>query len=247
MWNPDQYGRFKTERKQPFTDLLGLVERRPSMRIVDLGCGTGELTRELHEELGAEETLGIDNSETMLLKTKSFGGEMLRFEEGDIAAFVTDRPYDLVFSNAALQWVPDHESLLHRLTSVLAQHGQLAVQMPANDQHPSHVIAAEVAAEFGAAPRANHVLLPQRYAEILHHLGYQRQLVRMQVYGHLLESSAAVVEWVKGTLLTDYEQKIGPGRYGEFLAEYTRRLVAALPRTRPYFYTYNRILFWASF
>ena len=152
-WNPSQYERFKAERKQPFLDLLSLVEHRPRMRVVDLGCGTGELTRELHETLGAEETVGIDNSETMLLKSGGFGGETLHFERGDIEAFVTDRPYDLIFSNAALHWVEDHESLFARLTSFLAPHGQLAVQMPANETHASHQTAVDVARELGIEPR----------------------------------------------------------------------------------------------
>src|SRR6202171_3298896 len=107
MWSPEQYERFKDERSLSFWDLVALVEHRPRMRVVDLGCGTGELTRELHEQLHAEETLGIDSSETMLLKGSAFGNELLRFEQGNIEAFVTDRPYDLIFSNAALHWVPD--------------------------------------------------------------------------------------------------------------------------------------------
>ena len=101
-WDPAQYERFKDERAQPFRDLASLIERRPRMRVADLGCGTGELTRELHDQLAAEETIGIDNSETMLLKSRSFGSEALRFEKGDAEAFVTDRPFDLIFSNAAL-------------------------------------------------------------------------------------------------------------------------------------------------
>ena len=117
MWNPEQYERFKAERAQPFRDLLSLVEHGSRMRVVDLGCGTGELTRELHEHLHAAETIGVDNSETMLLKSKAFGGEMLRFERGDIEAFVADRPFDLVFSNAALHWVPNHATLFARLSS----------------------------------------------------------------------------------------------------------------------------------
>ncbi len=91
-WAPEQYERFRTERKQPFLDLVALIERRPRMRVVDLGCGTGDLTRELHETLGAEETVGIDDSDTMLLKSGHFEGEMLRFERGSIEAFVTDKP-----------------------------------------------------------------------------------------------------------------------------------------------------------
>ena len=172
MWNPNQYERFKQERKQPFLDLMALVERRPRMRALDLGCGTGELTQELHEHLGADETLGIDNSETMLLKAGAFGGEMLRFERGNIEAFVTDRPYDLVFSNAALHWVPEHESLLTRLTSFLTSSGQIAIQMPANDDHASHQVAAALAEEYGVEPRRDYLLPVERYAQLLNRLGF---------------------------------------------------------------------------
>jgi trans-aconitate 2-methyltransferase len=247
MWSPEQYARFAAERKQPFFDLAALVEPRPNMHIVDLGCGTGELTRELHEVLGAEETLGIDSSETMLLKAGHFGGDMLHFAQNDIEAFVTDRPYDLVFSNAALHWVPDHEQLFVRLTNFLTPHGQLAVQMPANDEHPSHRIAAEVASEFGAAPRPDYVLPIERYAQLLHRLGYKRQHVRMQVYGHVLPSADDVVEWVRGALLTHYESALDDARYTEFLAAYRTRLHAALGDDRPYFYTYKRVLLWGSY
>ena len=247
VWSPEQYARFAAERKQPFFDLVSLVERRPRMRIVDLGCGTGELTRELHETFTAEETVGIDNSETMLLKSGSFEGEMLRFEKGNIEAFVTDRPYDLVFSNAALHWVPDHEQLLVRLTNFLSINGQIAVQMPANDSHPSHRVAAEVARELGVEERPDHVFPVERYAELLYRLGYERQHVRLQVYGHRLPGTDDVVEWVRGALLTHYESLLPEDRYAEFLSEYRERLHAELGDERPYFYTYKRVLMWASF
>jgi trans-aconitate 2-methyltransferase len=247
MWNPEQYERFKAERKQPFTDLVSLIEHRANIRLLDLGCGTGELTRELHDHLHAHESVGIDNSETMLLKSEPFGTEVLRFQQSDISAFVTDRPYDLIFSNAALHWIADHETLLHRLTSFLSTRGQLAVQIPVNDDHPSHAIAAELAREHGVEPKANHTLRAEHYAELLHHLGFHRQHVRMQVYGHVLDSAADVVEWVKGTLLTDYELRLGPERFPGFLAKYRERILAALPTTTPYFYTYKRILFWGTF
>src|SRR5438552_610795 len=113
------------------------------MRIVDLGCGTGELTRALHEKLGAVETLGIDNSASMLAEAPAATG--LRFEAAAIESFEPDRPFDLVFSNAALHWVADHDALFRRLRNMIADGGQLAVQMPANEHHPSHRIAAEEA------------------------------------------------------------------------------------------------------
>jgi len=247
MWNTEQYERFKAERKQPFLDLASMVERRPRMRVLDLGCGTGELTKELHESLSADETLGIDNSETMLLKSGHFEGEMLRFEKNDIEAFVTDRPYDLIFSNAALHWVPDHERLLARLTGFLTPDGQLAIQMPANDTHASHIVAANVAKEFGIEPRADYVLPPERYAELLHRLGFKRQHVRMQIYGHLLPSSSDVVEWVRGALLTAYEAQLTPARYEEFLTRYRAELAKVIGDEQPFFYTYKRVLMWGTF
>src|ERR1051325_6693693 len=146
-WNPEQYTRFQNERSQPFFDLLALVEPRPSMRVVDLGCGTGELTRLLHDQLKAGSTLGIDSSASMLARSEALAGDGLRFAQGDISDFTADRSFDLIFSNAALHWLPDHEALLRRLTAALAVGGQLAVQVPANDDHPTHVIAAQVADE----------------------------------------------------------------------------------------------------
>ena len=118
-WNPAQYERFRDERSRPFFDLLDLVQPRPEMRVVDLGCGTGELTRELHRRLSARETIGIDNSPAMLAKSAAFAGDGLRFEQKDIGTFASEADFDLVFSNAALQWVPDHEPLFRRLTAAL--------------------------------------------------------------------------------------------------------------------------------
>src|SRR2546428_9984863 len=147
VWNPSQYERFRDERSQPFFDVLSFVRPRPGMRVVDLGCGTGELTRALHHRLAAGETLGIDSSEAMLEKSRGYAGEGLRFERRDILAFIDDPrgPWDLIFSNAALHWVPLHEHVLRRLTPGLATEGQLPVHVPANPDHPSQVTAGAVA------------------------------------------------------------------------------------------------------
>jgi trans-aconitate 2-methyltransferase len=245
-WNPAQYEKFKDERKRPFHDLLALVEPRARMRVVDLGCGTGEGTRELHQQLEARETIGVDNSAEMLRKSDGFAGGGLRFERGDIEAFKPDQPFDLIFSNAAFHWVADHESLYRRLAGDLTKEGQIAVQIPAQDEHPSHAIAADVAREMGISPRKDHLLKLEGYATLLHELGFKRQHVRAQIYGHHLESSRAVVEWVRGTLLVDYEKQLG-ARYPQFLEEYTKRLVAKIGDVKPYFYTYRRILMWGSY
>ena len=247
-WNPDQYERFRNERSQPFFDLLELVRPAPGGRAVDLGCGTGELTRVLHERLGAAETLGIDSSPAMLERAAQFAGGGLRFELADIATFTAERPFDVVFSNAALQWLPDHERLVPRVAGLVAPGGQLAFQVPANADHPSHTIAHAVAREepfataLGGYVRDWPVLPPERYAELLDGLGFADVHVRLQVYVHRLASSDEVVEWVRGTLLTDYERRLGPELYAQYLARYRERLLAEIGERAPYVYTFKRVL-----
>ncbi len=250
VWNPDQYGKFRNERAAPFNDLLALVEKRPGMRVVDLGCGTGDMTRVLHEAVQAGQTVGLDNSDSMLSKSERYSGEGLSFEKQDIATFKADHTYDLVFSNAALHWVPNHHELFGRLTAALRPGGQIAVQMPANLEHPSHYTADDVAAEepfrdlLEGYLRPSPMLKPEAYAVLLHKLGFSDQHVRLQVYGHRLESREQVVEWVKGTRLTDYERRMPAHLYESFLARYRELLMERLEDTRPFLYTYNRILLW---
>ncbi len=219
MWSPEQYQRFEKERAQPFHDLAALIEPCPHMRVVDLGCGTGSLTRLLHDTLDASETTGIDSSSEMLAKAAGQTSPSLHFQQGDIASF-TASGLDLLFSHAALHWIPDHERLFPRLISYLGSRGQLAVQMPWNDDHPSHRVAREVAAAFGLTPHRADILPVERYACILHSAGMTRQHVRVQVYGHLLPAAGDVVEWVKSSTLTEYREPLGPDRFAEFVDEY---------------------------
>ncbi|MGE0135039.1 MAG: methyltransferase domain-containing protein [Dehalococcoidia bacterium] len=253
-WDPALYARFEAERSQPFYDLASLVRRSPGMSVLDLGCGSGELTAWLHRRLEAASTLGIDSSTTMLERAAGQSAQGLAFEAGDIDRFDEEpwgqRRYDLVFSNAALQWVPDHERLLPRLRSLVATGGQIAVQMPANEGHVSHVTAMELAREEPYASaldgyeRPLTVLSPVRYAELLHELGFEEQSVRLQIYPHLLPGPESVVEWVSGTFLTAFRSRLSAELYGQFLAEYGRRLLGALGPRRPYLYTYPRVLIW---
>jgi trans-aconitate 2-methyltransferase len=255
-WSPTQYERFRDERSRPFMDLLSLVRPSPAMRVIDLGCGTGELTLAMHLKLGAKSTLGIDSSEAMLERSRREDAPPgLSFAKGDIAEIATDRagqPYDLVFSNAALHWVPDHRALLAGLAARVAAKGQLAVQVPANFDHASHTTAAEVAAEapFAEALRGCtqtvHVLAPEAYASILYELGFKEQHVRLVVYGHELGATEDIVEWVKGTLLTPYASRLPAPLYDAFVARYRERLLAVLGAHRPYFFAFKRILFWGA-
>jgi trans-aconitate 2-methyltransferase len=275
-WNPDQYQRFKDERSRPFYELLALIQTygrggnagnaaspdatsamSAGMRVVDLGCGTGELTHELHRRLGARETVGLDSSPAMLGRAAPLAGDGLRFQEGDIPVFARrlaagdEPPFDLIFSNAALQWVDDHPTLIANLAAGLPPRGELAVQVPANGDHLSHVVAAEVAQEepfrtaLGGHVRRFPILTPEGYAALLDRLGFAEQHVRLQVFGHHLGARDDVVEWVKGTLLTDYQKRLAPHLWDAFLDRYRARLLPQLDDARPFFYPFKRLLFWA--
>ena len=257
-WDPRQYDKFQREREQPFYDLLALVNRSPGMRVVDLGCGTGKLTRVLHERLEARDTIGVDSSEKMLgparADTLPHG---LRFEVGTIEAFAehaergADR-VDLIFSNAAYHWVDDHDTLLRRLASGLAPGGQLAFQVPAQHQDPTHVTADELAeAEpFRTAlegwRRIHSVQSPERYARILYRCGFADPNVRLMVYPHVLTTRDAVVEWMKGTLLTEYARHLPAALFERFVEEYRARLLPQLDAAEPYFFPFKRILCWGQ-
>ena len=215
------------------------------MRVVDLGCGTGEPTQQLHRKLNARSTLGLDSSPEMLRESSAFEGSGLSFERGDLEQFEDRGAYDLVFSNAALQWVPDHEAVLARLAASLRPRGQLAIQVPANQDHPSHVLAREVGRGFPVFPHhVPDVLAPERYAELRCRLGFSKVHVRLQVYMHQLERRDDVVEWVKGTLLTAWKRSLTPLDYEVFLRLYRHRLLESLTDESPYFYSFKRLLSW---
>lgn len=251
-WSPSQYAQFAGERQQPFRDLAALVQRRPRMRIVDLGCGGGEMTAWLHRELRARETVAIDNSKAMLTAAETRTVEGLVFRQADIARFEPEQPVDLIFSNAALQWLPDQETQLRRVARFLAPGGQLAIQVPAMDEHPSHRIAFELGSEdpFTTAfdneiwPRST--LPPEQYLELLLELGFVRPHVRIQLYPHSLPAAESVVEWVKGTLLLTCRARMPESLFERFVTEYRQRLLAELGEARPYLYLYRRILVWGQ-
>jgi trans-aconitate 2-methyltransferase len=262
-WDPRQYDKFQREREQPFYDLLRLVRPAPVMRVVDLGCGTGKLTRVAHQQLHALETTGIDRSATMLTEIRA--GELpagLRFEVGTIEDFVAQQTgaravpgragHDLILSNAAFHWVEDHDALLHRLAAALAPSGQLAFQVPAQHDELSHRIADELTdvepfkTAFGGWRRPQPVLTPDAYARLLYRCGFEDPSVQLIVYPHVLPSRDQVVEWMKGTLLTEFERHLPPGSdlFTPFVEEYRRRLIGRLEASQPFFFPFKRILCW---
>jgi len=244
-WDPKQYHKFQAERSAPFFDLLALVEIRPHLRVVDLGCGTGELTRQLAEHLPDSDVTGMDSSVQMLAKAASHAGPRLHFEQGDQTQLTGK--WDLIFSNAALQWSEHHEQLIPRLYERLLPGGQIAVQVPSNHNHISHQIYRETADEepfktvLKGFQRYAPVLSIDEYARLFFDCGADEINVFEKVYAHVLEDSNAVVEWISGTALVPYFERLREHKES-FVDAIRVKMKAALPE-RPVFYPFRRTLF----
>lgn len=251
-WNPQQYQKFEKERNLPFYDLLKLIIPKKEMNIIDLGCGTGKLTKILHETLQVKRTLGIDSSPQMLDESKGFKQANLDFMLMNIEDFKAQGKFDLVFSNAALQWIPDHFELFTKLAHYLTEDGQFAIQMPANYDYPTHVAASELARqspfkeELNGESLDHHLLTIEEYSKLIFQLGFKHQIVRMQVYPHILDSTESVIEWVKGSLLTYYQSRLSPEKYDLFFKLYCDKITAFFGDTRPFYLPFKRILIWAQ-
>jgi len=248
-WDPDQYNRFAAEREEPFWDLVRLIGPAGSPRVADLGCGDGRLTSLLHAKLGAAGTVGVDSSPAMITSAAGYSSDQVSFEIGDIGEWERPDAYDIVLANASLQWVPDHRRVVAGWARSLRSTGQLAVQVPANADHPAHLVATELAAELLSDPPpdpvAANVMAPEEYAVLLDELGFVKQQVRLQVYLHHLASTSEVVEWVKGTTLTRFKEPLGPEGWERFVDLYRERLLSALGDRSPFVYPFKRILMWA--
>ena len=136
-WNPDLYRRFEDERTRPARELLARVALSEPKLIYDLGCGPGNSTELLVERFPQADVVGTDNSEPMLVSARK-RLPSCRFELSDIASWNPPAAPDLIYANAALQWVGGHETLIPRLFDLLAPHGVLAIQMPDNREEPTH-------------------------------------------------------------------------------------------------------------
>jgi trans-aconitate 2-methyltransferase len=233
-WNPALYSRYEDERTRPAHELLARVPLAGAQRVVDLGCGPGNSTELLLRRFPDAEVVGVDNSNPMLESARQrLPG--VRFEFADISAWQPAQAPDLIYANAALQWVPDHAALFPRLFSLLAPGGVLAVQMPDNHEQPTHRAMREAAAlpEFASTIGDPARLRPPMSAIQAYYDYLARDAAEVDVwhtiYQHRMASPAAIVEWVSATGLKPFIAPLDDAQRQAYLADYESRIAAAYP------------------
>jgi trans-aconitate 2-methyltransferase len=246
IWDPLQYLRHTSHRTRPFHDLLARIPDLPSRgrpaRIADLGCGPGNITALLAERWPDAHITGLDNSPEMLAKAADHagptpGGGWLDFRPADAAHWIPDEPFDLIVSNAALQWVPGHARSFPAWIDALAPGGTLALQVPGNFVAPSHALLGELCdapqwrerlGSYGR--RFVHVLEPWEYLTQLTDLGCEADAWET-TYIQLLQGEDPVLDWVQGTALRPVLTALADDDEAreEFLDQYRDLLRKAYP------------------
>ena len=246
-WDPEQYAKFADERGRPFHDLVEQVGAEAPRRVVDLGCGPGELTASLAWRWPGARIEGLDSSAEMIAKAGPLASDRLSFRVGDIESWTVPADADVIVSNAALQWVPTHRELLARWAASLPDGGWLAFQVPGHFSSPSHEAMRDLAADGRWPVAMDEVLLPdavatpQEYALLLLDAGLVVQ-VWETTYVHRLRGPDPVLEWMRGTALRPVLAALSPDDAATFLGEFGERLRTAYPPT-PHgtFFPFRRI------
>lgn len=232
-WDPAQYLRYDNERSQPTRDLIAALGHFNPAEIVDLGCGTGNSTALLAQRWPDASLTGIDGSPEMLAQAGQSGLRAI-WQEADIATWEPSRPADLIFSNAALHWLDDHDLLFPQLVAGLSKNGTLAVQMPYNFSQPSHTLISEIATEPRWAGRLSNVIrpspvsTPETYLQMLQPL-ISAVRVWTTTYLHVLHGEHPVARWTGGATLRPVIAALKDDA-DEFISDYQTRLERAYPR-----------------
>ncbi len=219
-WNAAQYLKFKKERTQPALDLVMRIRHLSPQTIVDIGCGPGNSTSVLKSVFHNSNILGIDNSQNMIDKARKTYPD-IQFEVHDVNSF--EGRYDLLFSNACLQWIPNHHTLIPALMNNLNDGGTLAVQMPMNEEEPLYKIIKDIASDpkWGldeVMRQTNGTLKPLEYYNILSGCASSFDIWEIK-YHYRLQDHEALVEFVKGARLRPYLDFLGNEKGKEFEKE----------------------------
>lgn len=252
-WSPTQYLKFEKERTQPAIDLVNRIDAYNPVKIIDIGCGPGNSTSVLKSRFPDAYILGIDNSPDMIEAAKKNHPDldfMLCDVSSDLSAI--DSGFDIVFSNACIQWVPDHRSLLKKLMDLLKKGGTLAVQVPINFDEPIHKIIREVSSsdkwkENFPNARVFFTLSQSEYFDILSELSENFSLWET-VYFHIMKSHDDILEWYRGTGLRPYLDALEKDKQADFLNDVRERVIESYPiqKNGEIIFRFPRFFFTAS-
>lgn len=250
-WNPDVYNTFKEERHQPFYDLIAHLHARPAMRIIDLGCGTGELTNIIAEKFAPARLVGIDSSAEMLQQapqTAHISFSQIAIEE----QLQLDEKWDVIVANASLQWVDNHPALFAQIISRLQPHGQLAVQMPSQKENLLNQLLYTLVHEppyYEALKDVIHhspVLSLDQYTSLLFANGAKEVLVYQKVYPIIAQSTDRFYNFISGSALTPYITRLEGTMKTDFENTYRKRISDHFT-SAPMVYAFKRIFLVAGF
>lgn len=242
-WNAGLYSQFLSERTRPAYELAARVLTQNVKDAVDLGCGPGNSTLVVHERFPLANILGVDNSPEMLVQAREEykAHPQMQFAEGDIGSFATtysakhgQQKFDLIFSNAALHWIPDHKALVPQLLDLLNTGGTLAFQMPDNFNEVTHSSMRDVAtenkwsADLSTVRGKQPILTAQEYYDLLKSRCQHVDIWQTR-YFHVMENAEGAADWLKGTGLRPFLAALPPAESDLFLERYIAKLKQALP------------------
>ena len=234
QWNPAQYLRYSDERLRPALDLMGRVPLESPGAVVDLGCGTGNVTAILKQRWPQADVLGVDGSAQMLARAGS-SAPQCRFIQGDFGTWAPDTAPDLIYSNAALHWLGGHDTLFPRLLSLLAPGGVLAVQMPGMHNAPLRALQHSIA----ASGPWDTLLADVDSAPPILEIGAYWDLLRPHcatldmwetTYMHALHGEDAAMQWASGTSLKPFLDRLPPDLRAQYLEAYSAAIRPVYPR-----------------
>jgi trans-aconitate 2-methyltransferase len=232
MWNPDVYLAFADHRGRPFFDLLSRVGAEKPRRVVDLGCGPGNLTETLAQRWPDAIVEAWDSSPEMVEAARERGVDA---HVGDVRTWTPQPDTDVLVSNATLQWVPEHAELLVRWADQLNAGSWIGMQVPGNFDAPSHRAVRELARrDQWSEPlrdfpfREGQVEDPSGYAELLSDAGCTVDAWET-TYIHDLSGEHPVLEWITGTALRPVKSRLTDEQWAQFRQELIPMLDAAYP------------------
>lgn len=247
-WNPEIYNQFKSIRYQPFFDLMDLISDKNLHNAVDIGCGTGEQTAILSQKFENCNCTGIDSSVEMLSGSEKFENNRLHFKHATIEDFVeTDSNWDLIFSNAALQWSDNHEVLFPKLISKLNPSGQFAVQMPFQKENSLNQILLELVREqpfsdyLNGFTRESPLLSLDDYAQILFENGLTDINISLKVYPIIANDETDLFNFISGSALIPYMELLNDENRKTLKSEFLKRIKMHFKKF-PAIYSFKRIL-----